>query len=133
MKIDFKIPTKICLEAKQYMKGLLQQLEEHQIGVNGLDHLALEQIAYTYHTWAVARKAVLKEGYILKEKNARNAGVSKPHPAVKIMYDANAQLTKLVQLFGLSPKSRGSIGNLQLHLPMNPALDKFNSNELKAV
>ena len=125
MSKDFPVPADICPAAKNYMKALLHELTENMIDYNGLDYLALELIAYTYHTYITAKDLVLKENYVVKERNARNAGISKPHPAVKIMYDANSQLTRLVQEFGLTPKSRGNLNNLQGKLAFNPALDKF--------
>lgn len=107
------------------MKALLKELVEQQIGVNGLDNIALDQLAYTIHTYSVARKEVMKEGFVVKETNARNTTIRKPHPAVKIMYDSNAQMIKLLQQFGLTPKSRGNVNALQGKLPLTPELDKF--------
>lgn len=124
-ELKYKIPVKLCAEARGYMKGLMHQLHDQQIGINGLDFLALDQLAWTIHTYSKARAEVMKEGYVVKETNARNTTIRKPHPAVKIMYDSNAQMIKLLMLFGLTPKSRGNVNALQGKLPMSPGLDKF--------
>jgi len=105
------------------MKQILTEMESQNIGVTQLDQLALDQLAWTIDTYTTARKAVQEESHVVKETNARNTTIRKPHPAVKIMYDSNAQLIKLMQLFGLTPKSRGV--SAQMKLPLNDGLAKF--------
>lgn len=113
------------------MKALLKSLENQGIQWNGLDNGILNLIAYEYHKWSESRNLVMKEGFVLREKNARNAGVTKPHPAVKIMYDAASQLRLLFVEFGLTPKSRGKVDALQGQLFQTPLATFIPNNTVK--
>jgi P27 family predicted phage terminase small subunit len=123
-ELVYRIPKGLCPEARAYMKHILTEMETENIGVKNLDQLALDQLAWTIHTYTKAKKEVLKEGFVVKETNARNTTIRKPHPAVKIMYDSNAQMIKLLQMFGMTPKSRGASGQIRLPLEGDP-LKKF--------
>jgi len=130
---DYTIPSDIGTEARQYMKALLKSLDDQGIQWNGLDNGILNLIAYEYHKFVESRDLVMKEGFVLRERNARNAGVTKPHPAVKIMYDATSQLRLLYIEFGLTPKSRGKVDALQRQLfnaPLAPFIPNPNSKEV---
>jgi len=126
MSKEFQIPTKICLEAKQFMKLLLQHLKDNRIMITGLDHGGLTLIAWTYHTWVQATEILSDESFIIEETNARNTTITKIHPAIKIQYDAAAQLRQLLVEYGLTPKSRGRVDALQGDLfEVPPQLSKF--------
>ncbi|MBA7523483.1 hypothetical protein ES705_15610 [subsurface metagenome] len=125
---EFPIPTKICLEAKQFMKHLLKQLKDNGINVTGLDHGCLYLIAWTFHRLVRATQKIEDEGEIIKEVTARGNRITKTHPAIKIEYDSRAQLTRLLVEFGLTLKSSGRLedakqGNLFEECP--PGLQKF--------
>jgi len=127
MEKDFQIPTKICVEAKRFMKHLLDQIKQNQIQIIGLDHGGLTLIAWTYHTWVEATTTVEDEGMIVRETNARNTSITKAHPAVKIQYDSIAQLRLLMIEYGLTPKSRGRVDAVQGNLfDLSPQLQKFS-------
>jgi len=126
MNNEFQIPTKICVEAKRFMKHLLDQLKENQIHILGLDHGGLTLMAWTYHTWVKAIAIIEKEGMVVTETNARNTTITKAHPAVKIAYDSNAQLKQWMVEYGLTLKSRGKVDAIQGNLfDLSPELEKF--------
>lgn len=110
---EYRVPGDICDEAKLYMKALFISMKEYGIQWNGLDNGILNLIAYEYHKWCKAKDILMTDKLVLKESNARNVGVSKAHPAIKIMYDATSQLRLLYIEFGLTPKSRGNVDALQ--------------------
>ncbi len=125
-KKEFQIPTKICVEAKRYMKHILDQIKKNQIQIIGLDYGGLTLMAWTYHTWVEATTIIEDEGMIVNETNARNTSITKVHPAVKIQYDAHAQLRLLMIEYGLTPKSRGRVDAIQGNLfDLSPELQKF--------
>ena len=132
LKKEFQIPTKICLEAKQYMKHLLSQLSEHGIAITGLDYGGLTLMAWTYHHWIKATDTIEAEGYIVQEENARGTTITKVHPAVKIQYDCNAQLRALLVEYGLTPKSRGRMDGRQGMIPF-PLSDENPLRKFKIV
>lgn len=127
MANEFKIiPTEICLEAKQFMKYLLQQLKDNGVMITSLDHAGLYLIAWTFHSFVKATKTIESEGSIIKERNNKNTTILKPHPAKKMQYDANAQLTKLLIEYGLTPRARGRVDATQGDLfESPPELRKF--------
>ena len=101
------IPPNICLEAKKFMKDLLQVMEDKSIST-ALDSAAINLIAQTYHNYIEATKILQSEGMIITVTT--NAGENiKAHPAVKIQLDSQIQLHKLLVEFGLTPKSRKEI------------------------
>ena len=122
----FKIPAKVCLEAKHFMKDLLVQLDLNGVDITGLDHMGLTLMTWSYHNFVQARKVLQAEGLVVRERDARNTTITKPHPAVKIQYDANAQLRQLLVEYHLTPRSRGRSDASQLDLfKKNPQLEKF--------
>jgi len=128
MEKSFQIPTEICREAKQFMKRVTRHMEERGVAIREGDHGGLELMAWTYHHWFKANETVNKEGYIVKETNARGTAITKIHPAVKIAYDCNAQLRQLLVEYGLTPKSRNAVGGIQGDLwKQNPQLSKFSN------
>lgn len=128
MNKEFHIPTKICLEAKQFMKQLLEHLEDNYVAISGLDHAGLTLISWSYSNYIEATRLIETEGMIVREVNARNSSITKPHPAIKIQYDSNTQLRLLLMEYGMTPKSRGVIDGKQYKLPFekDSPLGKFN-------
>ena len=125
-KKEFQIPTNICVEAKRFMKHILDQLKEHQIHILGLDYGGLTLMAWNYHHWVKAIEMIEKEGIVVTETNARNTTITKTHPAVKIAYDNNAQLKQWMVEYGLTLKSRGKVDAVQGNLfDLSPELEKF--------
>lgn len=115
------IPKGICLEAKEYMKGIISVLKKQEI-ITSLDTASIELIAYTYHTYITATKTLLSEGYEVKSER----GYMKAHPAVKTQLDAQVQLTKLLDSFGLSPKARKDIikSKEKTHSPIDDFINR---------
>lgn len=98
------ISSKICPEAQKYLQDLVDVMTKQDV-LTSMDSAAIELIGNTYHTYITATNVLLKEGYIIKSAK----GDTRAHPAVKIQLDAQIQLTKLFDAFGLNPKARKEI------------------------
>ena len=95
---------RLCPEAGKFMVSLKKVLQDQDV-LTSMDTAALELIGNTYHTYIIATNTLLKEGYIIK--SARDD--IRAHPCVKIQHDAQEQLTKLLDMFGLNPRARKDI------------------------
>lgn len=115
-----RIPEDICVEAKEYLRGIISVLNTQEV-ITPLDDAALELVGYTYHNWLQATKTILKEGQTVKSER----GYTKAHPCVKIQLDAQVQLTKLMDSFGLNPKSRKEIVKPKERDSKKTPIDKF--------
>jgi P27 family predicted phage terminase small subunit len=100
------IPSHICPEAQLFLDNLTALLKEQNI-LASLDGNMLNLIGNTYHTYITATNFLLAkpENYIITSPR----GEVKAHPYVKIQLDSQIQLDKLLNQFGLSPKSRKEI------------------------
>jgi P27 family predicted phage terminase small subunit len=106
--------TSICVEAQTFIDNLTALLKKQNI-LTSLDEDTLRLIGNAYHTYIVATNYLLKDGYLIKSPR----GELKAHPCVKIQLDAQVQLNKMMDSFGLSPKSRKEISK-----PVERAKDK---------
>ena len=109
--IDYKAPSDVCKEAKEYMKTVLARLEESGV-LENVDVAALDMLARNYSMFINASKQVEREGATIEN---RQGNIVK-HPAVTIAKDAQIQAVKIMQEFGLTAKSRTKL----------PKLDKEN-------
>lgn len=101
MAQKFKIPTDIESDAKEYMKNVLQKLEDNGI-LENVDSAALTMLARNYSMFIKATKQVEREGLTVKSDRQNIA----PHPAIKIANDAQSKAIKVMEEFGLTAKSR---------------------------
>lgn len=79
-----------------------------------LDGAALELLACTYATWRECEDLIAREGMTY----VAESGLVKKNPTVSIRAEAAAQLTRLLQQFGLTPASRSNVSP-----PTGPAAD----------
>ena len=99
--VKFTIPKDIETDAKEYMKFVLEQLEN--IGVLAqVDSAALTMLARNYSVFIKASKQLEKDGLTVISDRGNIA----PHPAIKIAKDAQTQAMKVMAEFGLTAKSR---------------------------
>lgn len=98
------IPPDICQEAQDFLRNLYKLLNKQEI-LTSLDDAAMTLIGNTYHNYIQATRILQQDGFTIKSPR----GEIKSHPAVKIQLDAQIQLDKLMDKFGLNPKSRKEI------------------------
>jgi P27 family predicted phage terminase small subunit len=103
MNNEFEIPKKISMEAKQYMKNLLQELRDNGIVKIGLYHGGLIIIAITYHGWIKVAEIIEKEGLTITKKDDNGTTYTKIHPAVQIQHDYKTILNQWIEEFELIP------------------------------
>ena len=94
----------LCPEAKVFLDNLYLLLNEQNI-LTSLDGSAMDLIGNTYHNYITATRLIQTEGMIITSPR----GEKKAHPAVKMQLDAQIQLDKLMDKFGLNPKARKEI------------------------
>ena len=83
MNNNFKIPTDIEKEAKDYMKDVILMLEDNSLRKN-VDNAALTMLARNYSMFIKASKQLEKDGLTVVSDRGNIA----PHPAIKIAKDA---------------------------------------------
>ena len=83
MNNNFKIPTDIAKEAKDYMKDVILMLEDSSLMKN-VDNAALTMLARNYSMFIKASKQLEKDGLTVVSDRGNIA----PHPAIKIAKDA---------------------------------------------
>lgn len=116
----------LCPEAEVYLKNLYKLLKEQDV-LTSMDDNAMSLIGSTYHNFITASKILQQEGLITKSKS----GELKAHPAVKIQLDSQIQLDKLMDKFGLNPKSRKEINKPKEKEGKLSAMDIYLSNAKK--
>jgi P27 family predicted phage terminase small subunit len=104
MKNEPVISDQLCDEAKAYMTNLIAVMKEQDL-LTSMDSAAVELIANCYDNYIRATKIIREEGLTMKSER----GITHTHPAVKIQLDAQIQLDKLMDKFGLNPKARKEI------------------------
>lgn len=105
---NYKIPSDICKEAKDYMKDVLQRLEESGV-LENVDTAALDMLARNYSMFIAASKQIEREGATITNIQ----GNIVKHPAVTIAKDAQVQAVKIMQEFGLTAKARTKLPKLE--------------------
>ena len=106
--MDYKAPSDVCKEAKEYMKTVMSKLEETRV-LEDVDIAALDMLARNYSMFINASKQIEKEGttFINTQGNVTK------HPAVTIAKEAQVQAVKIMQEFGLTAKSRSKLPKLE--------------------
>ena len=106
--MDYKAPSDVCKEAKEYMKTVISKLEETRV-LEDVDIDALDMLARNYSMFINASKQIEKEGttFINTQGNVTK------HPAVTIAKEAQVQAVKIMQEFGLTAKSRSKLPKLE--------------------
>ena len=106
--MDYKAPSDVCKEAKEYMKTVISKLEETRV-LEDVDIAALDMLARNYSMFINASKQIEKEGttFINTQGNVTK------HPAVTIAKEAQVQAVKIMQEFGLTAKRRSKLPKLE--------------------
>ena len=128
MNNNFKIPTDIEKEAKEYMKNVIQMLDESGV-MRDVDNAALTMLARNYSMFIKASKQLEKDGLTVVSDRGNIA----PHPAIKIAKDAQIQAMKVMEKFGLTAKDRTKIAKLNSGDKELSPLEQFvkNSKEVR--
>ena len=120
MNNNFKIPTDIEKEAKEYMKNVIQMLDESGV-MQDVDNAALTMLARNYSMFIKASKQLEKDGLTVVSDRGNIA----PHPAIKIAKDAQTQAMKVMEKFGLTAKDRTKIAKLSDNSKALSPLEQF--------
>ena len=128
MNNNFKIPTDIEKEAKDYMKDVILMLEDNSL-MKDVDNAALTMLARNYSMFIKASKQLEKDGLTVVSDRGNIA----PHPAIKIAKDAQIQAMKVMEKFGLTAKDRTKIAKLNSGDRELSPLEQFvkNSKEVR--
>lgn len=128
MNNNFKIPTDIEKEAKDYVKDVILMLEDNSLMKN-VDNAALTMLARNYSMFIKASKQLEKDGLTVVSDRGNIA----PHPAIKIAKDAQIQAMKVMEKFGLTAKDRTKIAKLNSGDKELSPLEQFvkNSKEVR--
>ena len=128
MNNNFKIPTDIEKEAKDYMKDVILMLEDNSL-MKDVDNAALTMLARNYSMFIKASKQLEKDGLTVVSDRGNIA----PHPAIKIAKDAQIQAMKVMEKFGLTAKDRTKIAKLNSGDKELSPLEQFvkNSKEVR--
>lgn len=128
MNNNFKIPTDIEKEAKDYMKDVILMLEDNSLMKN-VDNAALTMLARNYSMFIKASKQLERDGLTVVSDRGNIA----PHPAIKIAKDAQIQAMKVMEKFGLTAKDRTKIAKLNSGDKELSPLEQFvkNSKEVR--
>ena len=120
MNNNFKIPTDIEKEAKEYMKNVIQMLDESGV-MQDVDNAALTMLARNYSMFIKASKQLEKDGLTVVSDRGNIA----PHPAIKIAKDAQTQAMKVMEKFGLTAKDRTKVAKLSDNSKELSPLEQF--------
>ena len=128
MNNNFKIPTDIEKEAKDYMKDVILMLEDNSL-MKDVDNAALTMLARNYSMFIKASKQLEKDGLTVVSDRGNIA----PHPAIKIAKDAQTQAMKVMEKFGLTAKDRTKIAKLSDNSKELSPLEQFvkDSKEIR--
>ena len=128
MNNNFKIPTDIEKEAKDYMKDVILMLEDNSL-MKDVDNAALTMLSRNYSMFIKASKQLEKDGLTVVSDRGNIA----PHPAIKIAKDAQIQAMKVMEKFGLTAKDRTKIAKLSDNRKELSPLEQFvkDSKEIR--
>ena len=126
MNNNFKIPTDIEKEAKDYMKDVILMLEDNSL-MKDVDNAALTMLARNYSMFIKASKQLEKDGLTVVSDRGNIA----PHPAIKIAKDAQIQAMKVMEKFGLTAKDITKIAKLNSGDKELSPLEQFVKNSKK--
>ena len=121
--INFKIPSDIEDEAKEYITEVCNMLDKNGVMEN-VDTAALTMLARNYSMYIKANKQLEQDGLTV----VSDRGNLSPHPAIKISNDAQTKAMKVMEEFGLTAKARTKLPKLEANTtPDNPLIDFVKS------
>lgn len=101
MKYKYNLPVKLQKEVNSYINKVVDFLNKEE-KIKEVDEMGLNLLATNYQIYLMALKDITENGI----SSTGSRGNNIPNPSVKIMNDAQIQITKLFEKFGLSPKDR---------------------------
>lgn len=87
---------------ERFLKKKYGKIEDHWLG-------QLDLLAANYELFQQAKDEVKKEGMLITNR----FGAMEKNPLLKVIVDANIQIQKLVNQFGLSPSANGKIKQVE--------------------
>ena len=117
---NFKIPTDIEKEAKNYMTNVVNMLEDKRM-MKDVDNAALTMLARNYSMFIKASKQLEKDGLTVVSDRGNIA----PHPAIKIAKDAQIQAMKVMKKKKITTKDRTKIAKLSDNSKELSPLEQF--------
>lgn len=114
------ISSTLCPEAEKFLDDLTTLLKDQSI-LTSLDEATLQLIGRSYHNYCMATRQLDKDGMTMMSQR----GELKAHPCIKIQLDSQIQLNKMMDSFGLSPKSRKEISRPKETKAKQSPIDKF--------
>ena len=92
-------------DSQKLFKELTKILKDADI-LTPKDRLALQMIVITYENYKIATEDIVTNGHTITITNYKGETVRRPSPFVHKQLDAQIQLTKLLNDFYLTPRSR---------------------------
>jgi len=120
--------SSLCPEAQAFLDNLTTLLREQNI-LTSLDEDTLKLIGNTYHNYIEATNILYNEGMLITSPR----GERKAHPCIKIQLESQIQLNKMMDSFGLSPKSRKEISKPKERAKEDSDIVKFLKESKKKV
>ena len=115
---------KTCLEAKRYIKHLREELTEKGL-IEKVDDMALMMIEVTYDKFIKATAFLLENGTTYTKHTRERDVITEDYPQVKHQLDAQIQLLKFAQEFGLTASSRKRVKDVAPPKDENDPLTQF--------
>lgn len=126
MSKEYKIPTGIEKEAKDYMQNVIDRLKETDIMQN-VDSAALNMLAYNYSMYIKAGKELATSTLLLLS----DRGNASPNPLIKIQKDAQTQAIKIMEKFGLTAKDRTYLTKMDNSEEEQSPLEQFVKQDIE--
>ncbi len=120
---NFKLPTGLNKETRDYMKDVISHLTEAGVMEN-VDTAALNMLARCYDTFVLASKQLETDGLTVRS----DRGNISEHPLVKVRKDAITQSIKIMTEFGLTAKSRAKLPQMDNADSEPSPLEQFVKN-----
>lgn len=120
---NFKLPTGLNKETRDYMKDVISHLTEAGVMEN-VDTAALNMLARCYDTFVLASKQLETDGLTVRS----DRGNISEHPLVKVRKDAITQSIKIMTEFGLTAKSRAKLPQMENADSELSPLERFVKN-----
>ena len=115
---------KTCKEAKKYIKNLRLELAEKGL-IEKVDDMALMIIEVTYHKFITATNFILDNGTTYTKHTREGDLITEDYPQVKHQLDAQIQLLKFAQEFGLTASSRKRVKDIAIQKDEGNPITEF--------
>ena len=89
------------IEVQQQMLSILKFLKDKYTTIQAEWQIALSMLADNLQMFCSCREQIKEDGLMITNR----FGVAEKHPLIKVQTDAQIQIVKLLNEFGLTPKS----------------------------